>query len=111
MIYSFSEPWPPLQWTLEGSHSPVGAQTWSWELGGEGPECSLYTPVWGRADPDTMQLWEAWSQLSLESWPMGSTSGRVGSAGSQDLSDKQLWSGQDTSRGPSEVTGPCGWGT
>lgn len=33
MIYSFSEPWPPLQWTLEGSHSPVGAQTWSWELG------------------------------------------------------------------------------
>ena len=64
----FSEPWPPLQWTLEGPPPSVRAQAYSWEPRGRALSTA---PIWGQAGPAAKGLWAAWSQLSLEGLPMG----------------------------------------
>lgn len=58
-------------------------------------------PVWGQAGPAAKGSGQPGRKLSLKGQPAGGSSGRLGSAGSQDLRDRQLRSGQGTSRGPS----------
>lgn len=66
MIPPFSEPWPPLQWTLKGPEAPPEAQTQGgvWGLVGR-VLIGLCTQVWGQTGPEGEGLPAACSQLSL----------------------------------------------